>query len=85
MLLSRTTFKTCLALGLLALAPLGAVRGDDTEAPKKGPLAAELQLRESASGKAKGKAPLLRRLTALRQKKADKSAPQPTTQQANPK
>jgi hypothetical protein len=85
MLFSRKTITTFLALGLLALAPLGAVRADDAEAPKKGDSPVELKLRDLKPGKGKGKIPLLRRVSERRAKKSGQSPAQPTSQQATPK
>jgi hypothetical protein len=85
MLRSRKIITTCLALGLLALAPLGIARADDTEAPKKEASAAQLKLRDLLPGKGKGKKPLVRRLIDRRAKKSGKSPAQPTTEQANSK
>jgi hypothetical protein len=87
MLLSRKIFTTCLALGLLALAPLGTVRADDSGAPKKGASASKLLDLVPGRGKGKGKekTPLLRRLAEKRAKKSAQSAAQPTTQEASPK
>ena len=85
MLLSRKMITTCFTLGLFALAPLGAARADDADAPKKGPSAAKLKLSDLAPGKGKGKIPLLRKLSERRAKKSGQSPAQPTSQQAKPK
>jgi len=75
MLPLRKTFTLLLALGLFALAPLGAARADDAQPPKKEPAAAKLKLSDLRPGKAKGKAkpkektPLLKRLAEKRAKK----------------
>jgi hypothetical protein len=76
MLFSRKTIATFLALAFLALAPLGTVRADDADAPKKDPSAAKLKLSDLAPGKGKKpkdkpkeKTPLLKRLAEKRAKK----------------
>jgi hypothetical protein len=86
MQLSRKIFTTLLALGLLALAPLGTVRADDTGAPKK-PSASKLldMVPGKGKGKAKDKTPLLKRLAEKRAKKSGQPAAQPATPDASSK